>query len=162
MEWYRQVQFVSAVAMPPEDEAAFGRTVNGMWADPERRTAEEVARAHQDGRRVLFSVPMIALTPHVYEAESNAFLLEELCSDIDGKPSECDWYYWEAKPVYAACIYSQAFREYLLERCRLGVDRGMDVVNLDEIMTSIGLMDRDPGGCGFCVVLGKASRPSIW
>jgi len=150
MNWYRQVQFVSAVAMPPEDEEAFGTTVNGMWADPERRTADDVFHAHELGRRVLFSVPMIALTPSFYEDPSNAFLLDEVCRDIAGAPSECDWYYWESKPVFAACIYSRAFRDYLLERCRLGVDRGMDVVNLDEIMTSIGLMDREPGGCGFC------------
>lgn len=149
-EWYRQVQFVSAVAMPPEEEEAFGTTVNGMWADPEGRTADDVAAAHEAGRRVLFSVPMIALTPKFYDDPPNAYLLDEVCSDIGGAPSECDWYYWESKPVYAACIYSRAFRDYLLERCRLGVDRGMDVVNLDEIMTSIGLMDRDPGGCGFC------------
>src|SRR5262245_19136371 len=148
MEWYRQVQFVSAVAMPPEDEAAFGTTVNGMWADPEGRTAEDVAREHETGRRALFSVPMIALTPYVYEA--SPALLDEVCNDIGGAPSECDCYYWESKPVFAACIYSRAFRDYLMERCRLGVDRGMDVVNLDEIMTSIGLMDRDAGGCGFC------------
>ena len=148
MEWYRQVQFVSAVAMPPEDEAAFGTTVNGMWADPERTAAQEVVRAHELGRRVLFSVPMIALTPSFYEA--SPALLDEVCIDVGGEPSECAWYYWESKPVYAACIYSRTFRDYLLERCRLGVDRGMDVVNLDEIMTSIGLMDRDPGGCGFC------------
>ena len=150
MKWYRQVQFVAAVAMPPEEEEAFGTTVNGMWADPERRTADDVADAHEAGRRVLFSVPMIALTPNVYEDPPTAYLLDEVCSDIGGAPSECDWYYWESKPVYAACIYSQAFRDYLLDRCRIGVDRGMDVVNLDEIMTSIGLMDREPGGCGFC------------
>ena len=89
MEWYRQVQFVSAVAMPPEDEAAFGTSVNGMWADPERRTAEDVATAHEAGRRVLFSVPMIALTPNVYEA--SPALLDEVCNDIGGAPSECDW-----------------------------------------------------------------------
>ena len=150
MKWYRQVQFVAAVAMPPKEEEAFGTTVNGMWADPERRTADDVADAHEAGRRVLFSVPMIALTPNVYEDPPTAYLLDEVCSDIGGAASECDWYYWESKPVYAACIYSQAFRDYLLDRCRIGVDRGMDVVNLDEIMTSIGLTDREPGGCGFC------------
>jgi hypothetical protein len=149
-EWYRQVQFVAAVPMPPEVEETFGTTVNGMWADPERRTADDLARSHDTGRRVLFSVPMIALTPRVYEDPSTAYVLDEVCNDIGGAPSECDWYYWEPKPVYAACIYSQTFRDYLLERCRLGIDRGMDVVNLDEIMTSIGLMDREPGGCGFC------------
>jgi hypothetical protein len=56
MEWYRQVQFVSAVAMPPEAATAFGTTVNGMWADPERLSAEDVSRAHEAGRRVLADV----------------------------------------------------------------------------------------------------------
>lgn len=148
MEWYRQVQFVAAVPMPPDTADAYGTTINGMWADPERRSAEDVAQAHERGQRELFSVPMIALVPRVYEAE--AHLLDEVCRDIDGRPSECDWYYWESKSVYAACIYSDAFRRYLMDRCKDGVDRGMDVVNLDEIMTSVGLMDRDRGGCGFC------------
>jgi hypothetical protein len=152
MEWYRQVQFVAAVPMPPEVAEAFGTTVNGMWADPERRTADEVDVAHGDGGRVLFSVPMIALTPNTYEAEEAAFLLDEVCRDVDGGSSECDWYYWESKPVYAACIYSDAFRGYLMDRCREGVDRGIDVVNLDEIMTGIGLMNRKPGGSGFCAL----------
>lgn len=150
MEWYRQVQFVSAVPMPPEVAEAFGTTVNGMWADPERRSADEIARAHDLGERLLFSVPMIALTPNTYESEDAAFLLDEVCRDIDGGSSECDWYYWESKPVYAACIYSDAFRGYLMQRCREGVDRGLDVVNLDEIMTDIGLMNRKPRGSGFC------------
>jgi hypothetical protein len=144
------VQFVAAVPMPPEVAEAFGTTVNGMWADPERRTAEEIAEAHDHGKRVLFSVPMIALTPHTYESDEAAFLLDEVCLDVDGGPSECDWYYWESKPVYAACIYSEAFRGYLMDRCREGIDRGIDVVNLDEIMTGIGLMNRKPGGSGFC------------
>lgn len=150
MKWYRQVQFVAAVPMPPETADEYGTTVNGMWVDPEPHTAEEVARARARGRRVLFSVPMIALTPRVYEASATAHLLEEVCRDVDGAPSECDWYYWEAKPVYSACIYSDDFRTYLLDRCKDGIDRGMDVVNLDEIMTSVGLMNRDPGGSGFC------------
>jgi hypothetical protein len=150
MEWYRQVQFIAAVPMPPEMAAEFGTTVNGMWAAPEGRTASEVADAHRAGRRALFSVPMIALTPHTYEQPDAAHLLDEVCGDVDGGLAECDWYYWESKPVYAACIYSDAFRGYLLDRCKDGVDRGMDVVNLDEIMTSIGLMDLSPGGCGFC------------
>jgi hypothetical protein len=150
MVWYRQVQFVAAVPMPPEVAEAFGTTVNGMWADPGRRTANEVAQAHRNGERVLFSVPMIALTPNTYEAEVAAHLLDEVCRDVDGGSSECDWYYWESKPVYAACIYSDAFRGYLMDRCREGVDRGNDVVNLDEIMTGIGLMNRKPGGSGFC------------
>src|SRR5262245_22237379 len=41
VEWYRQVQFVAAVPMPPEVAEAFGTTVNGMWADPERRTVDD-------------------------------------------------------------------------------------------------------------------------
>lgn len=150
MEWYRQVQFVAAVPMPPDVAEAFGTTVNGMWADPERRTDDEIARAHEQGQRLLFSVPMIALTPKTYESDAASHLLDEVCRDVDGGSSECDWYYWESKPVYAACIYSDAFRGYLMDRCREGVDRGIDVVNLDEIMTGIGLMNRKPGGSGFC------------
>jgi hypothetical protein len=150
MEWYRQVQFVTAVPMPRPMADEFGTTVNGMWASPELGSAEEVADLHDRGRRVLFSVPLIALVPREYERPDRAFLLDEVCRDVDGRESECDWYYWETKPVYAACIYSEVFRSSLLERCKHGVNLGMDVVNLDEIMTSIGLMDRDPGGTGFC------------
>ncbi|MET0801111.1 MAG: DUF4350 domain-containing protein [Actinomycetota bacterium] len=151
MEWFRQIQFVAAVPMPQEGADSVGTTVNGMWASPGRFPADEVADRHAKGERILFSVPMIALEPRVYEAEETAFLLDEVCNDVDGAPAECDWYYWESKPVYAACIYSDAFRRHLMERCEEGVDREMDVVNLDEIMTSVGLMDRDPGGTGFCV-----------
>ncbi|MFB3739330.1 MAG: hypothetical protein ACE14W_10260 [Candidatus Velamenicoccus archaeovorus] len=150
MEWYRHVQFVSAVPMPPEMAEEFGTTVNGMWASPELGSREEVADLHEAGRRVLFSVPLIALVPRVYEQPGLEFLLGETCRDIAGRPSECDWYYWERKPVYAACIYSDAFRTYLLDRCKHGVDLGMDVVNLDEIMTSVGLMTREARGTGFC------------
>jgi hypothetical protein len=150
MEWFRRIQFVAAVAMPDDVATEYGTTVNGMWADPEPMSRADVADAQRRGRRVLFSVPMIALTPKVYEAPETGFLLDEVCLDVDGRPSECDWYYWESKPVYAACIYSDAFRDYLMERCREGVDKGMDVVNLDEIMTAIGLMDLDPEGTGFC------------
>lgn len=150
MEWYRQIQFVSAVPMPPEMADEFGTTVNGMWASPEFGSREEVADLHEHGRRVLFSVPLIALVPRVYEKPGFEFLLDETCLDIAGRPSECGWYYWERKPVYAACIYSDAFRRYLLDRCKLGVDQGMDVVNLDEIMTSVGLMNREARGTGFC------------
>jgi hypothetical protein len=150
VEWFRQVQFVAAVPMPPGGDRV-GSTVNGMWADPLRFSAEDVAERHANGERILFSVPMIALVPRAYEAAETSFLLDEVCADIDGGPAECDWYYWESKPVYAACIYSDVFRRHLMERCREGVRRGMDVVNLDEIMTSIGLIDRDPGGTGFCV-----------
>ncbi|HJR97464.1 MAG TPA: hypothetical protein VJ979_06125 [Actinomycetota bacterium] len=149
MEWFRQVHFVAAVAMPP-DRDRVGTTVNGMWADPLRYTADEVAARHENGERILFSVPMIALVPREYESDETSHLLDEVCADVAGAPSECDWYYWESKPVYAACIYSDVFRRHLMELCREGVRRGMDVVNLDEIMTSIGLIDRDPGGTGFC------------
>jgi len=106
-------------------------------------------------------VPMIALTPRFYEAPATAHLLDEVCRDIDGNPSECDWYYWEPKPVYAACIYSDGFRRYLLERCKDGVDRGMDVVNLDEIMTSVGLMTLGSRGCGFCARCLSRFRPHL-
>lgn len=150
MEWYRQVQFISAVPMPPEMADEFGTTVNGMWASPEAGSRKVVDELHRDGRRVLFSVPLIALVPRVYEEAGNEFLLNETCRDIAGRASECDWYYWERKPVYAACIYSDEFRRYLLDRCRHGVDLGMDVVNLDEIMTSVGLMTREARGTGFC------------
>jgi len=149
MEWFRQVQFVAAVAMPSGRDRV-GTTVNGMWADPLRYTADEVAARHANGERILFSVPMIALVPREYESDETSHLLDEVCADVGGAPAECDWYYWESKPVYAACIYSDVFRRHLMERCREGVRRGMDVVNLDEIMTSIGLIDRDPGGTGFC------------
>jgi hypothetical protein len=150
MEWYRHLQFISAVPMPPEWAEEFGTTVNGMWGAPENHTAEDVREAHRRGRRVLFSVPMVALAPAVWGDPRTAFLLEEVCQDIGGRPSECGWYYWERRPVYAACIYSEQFRRYLFERCRRGVDLGMDAVNLDEIMTSVGLMSRDPRGTGFC------------
>lgn len=150
VDWYRQIQFVAAVAMPADIARAYGTTVNGMWADPEQRSPQYVADDHEHGNRVLFSVPMIALVPRVYEAEETAYLLDEVCRDVHDDPAECDWYYWQPKPVYAACIYSARFRGYLFGRCIEGVDKGMDVVNLDEINTSIGLMDRDPGGTGFC------------
>ena len=93
-----------------------------------------------------FSVPMIALTP-VYEVRHGASARRGL-SGHRGRAAECGWYYWESKPVYSVCIYSDAFRDYLMERCEAGVDLGMDVVNLDEVMTSIGLMNRDPRGIG--------------
>ena len=163
MEWYRQVQFVAAVPMPPEMADEFGTTVNGMWASPELGSADEVADLRARGRRALFSVPMIALVPKVYERPDRAFLLEEVCRDVDGRESECDWYYWETKPVYAACIYGDVFRRRLLEQRRHGVDLGMDVVNLDEIMTSIGLMNRAAGGTGFCSrCLEPSPRRSRW
>ncbi|MGH2640552.1 MAG: hypothetical protein ACRDGO_02510, partial [Actinomycetota bacterium] len=148
MDWYRQVQFVSAVAMPPDLADAFGTTVDGMWADPEQSSQASVEEAHGKGKRTLFSVPMIALTPKVYEEPGTAHLLDEVCRDVEGGSAECGWYYWESKPVYSVCIYSDAFRAYLMERCEAGVDLGMDVVNLDEVMTSIGLMNREARGSG--------------
>ncbi|MGH7542268.1 MAG: hypothetical protein ACRELC_14845, partial [Gemmatimonadota bacterium] len=131
MDWYRQVQFVAAVPMPPEVAEAFGTTVNGMWAAPERSSPETVEEAHRLGQRALFSVPMIALTPAVYEEPGTAHLLDEVCRDVDGGAAECGWYYWEPNPVYSVCIYSDVFRSYLLTRCMAGVDLGMDVVYLD-------------------------------
>ena len=115
MEWYRKIQFVAAVAMPAEIAKAFGTTVNGMWADPEGLSRDDVDDTHERGGRVLFSVPMIALTPDVYEAAPTSNLLDEVCHDVNGDRSECDWYFWESKPVFAACIYSEVFREYLLD-----------------------------------------------
>ena len=150
MEWYREVQFVSAVPMPDELVEEFGTTVNGMWAAPERSSPETVAESHRLGRRTLFSVPMIALTPAVYEEPGTAHLLDEVCRDVRGGAAECDWYYWESRPVYSICIYSDPFRDYLMRRCEAGIDVGMDVVNLDEIMTSVGLMNLEPRGSGFC------------
>lgn len=150
MEWYRQVQFIAAVPMPQDIADGHGTTVNGMWAGPELRSEEAVADAHGKGQWVLFSVPLIALTPKVYERDECSHLLDEVCADIDGNQARVPWYYWEDKPVYSVCIYSPVFREYLLDRCREGIGRGADVVNLDEINTSIGLMDRRPGSSGFC------------
>jgi hypothetical protein len=150
MDWYRRIQFVSAVPMPAEQVEAYGTTVNGMWADPDRFDPEDIEREHERGRRVLFSVPLIALEPRVYERDATNELVDEVCADIAGERSECDWYFWESKPVYAACIYSAPFRSYLMARCRDGVDRGTDVVNLDEIMTSVGLMGRRSRNTGFC------------
>jgi hypothetical protein len=72
MEWYRQVQFVAAVPMPPEMADKFGTTVNGMWTSPELGSADEVADLRARGRRALFSVPMIALVPNVYERPDRA------------------------------------------------------------------------------------------
>ena len=50
MEWYRQVQFVAAVPMPPEMAEEFGTTVNGMWASPEFGDSDVVTEQHvKDG-----------------------------------------------------------------------------------------------------------------
>src|SRR5215470_11502669 len=150
MRWYRQLQFISAVPMPAQWANDLGTTVNGMWASAERRSPAAVAKARDKGQRVLFSVPLIALTPDVYTSEGGRHLLGEVCRDVDGGQARVGWYYWESEPVYSACIYSPVFRRYLLDRCTDGIDRRMDVVNLDEINTSIGLMNRKAGGSGFC------------
>ncbi len=150
MEWYRQVQFIAAVPMAEDAAEELGTTVNGMWAGPEARSDESVAHAHASGQRVLFSVPLTAVVPAVYQAGPTSHLLDEVCRDTQGNQALVPWYYWEPEPVYAACIYSPVFRRYLLRRCRQGIDRGMDVVNLDEINTSIGLMNQDAGAPGFC------------
>src|SRR5712691_12091950 len=150
MEWYRQVQFIAAVPMPEETAEEYGTTVNGMWVASEARTDRAVAEAQANGKRVLFSVPLIALVPSVYKAGASRHLLGEVCRDIRGNQAIIPWYYWEHEPVYAVCIYSLVFRGYLLDRCREGIDRGLDVVNLDEINTGIGLMSQEVGGPGFC------------
>jgi hypothetical protein len=150
MQWYRQLQFISAVPMPGRWADELGTTVNGIWASAENRSPEAVARSHDGGRRVLFSVPLIALTPGVYGSDAGRHLLAEVCRDVNGGPAHVGWYYWESEPVYSACIYSPVFRRYLLDRCKGGIDRRMDGVNLDEINTSIGLMNRKVGGSGFC------------
>src|SRR5262245_17194404 len=150
MQWYREVQFISAVPMPEQWADELGTTVNGMWASAERRSPEAVAKSHDSGHRVLFSVPLIAITPGVYNSDVGRPLLGEVCRDVDGGQARVGWYYWESEPVYSACIYSPVFRRYLLDRCTDGIDRRMDVVNLDEINTSIGLMNRKAGGSGFC------------
>jgi len=150
MEWYRQVQFIAAVPMAEDAAEELGTTVNGMWAGPEARSDESVAHAHASGQRVLFSVPLTAVVPAVYQAGPTSHLLDEVCRDTEGNQALVPWYYWEPEPVYAACIYSPVFRRYLLRRCRQGIDRGMDVVNLDEINTNIGLMSQDVGASGFC------------
>jgi hypothetical protein len=136
--------------MPEELVEAYGTTVNGMWASHEHLSDQYIQNAHAKGNRALFSVPLIALTPHVYNGPKDHYLVDEACLDIDGSTSLVPWYYWEAQKVYSICFYSEKFRGYLLDRCRAGIMRGMDVVNLDEINTSLGLMNRKPGGSGFC------------
>jgi hypothetical protein len=95
MEWFRHIQFVSAVPMRPEVADEYGTTVNGMWAEPEAASRAAIAEAHGRGRRVLFSVPMIALIPRVYEEPTTTYLLDEVCRDVAGEPALCDCYYWE-------------------------------------------------------------------
>jgi len=150
MEWYRDLQFIAAVGMPDDLVEAYETTINGMWAAPEYLTDQTIDSVHAKGNRVLFSVPLIALTPKFYASPEDRYLIDEACRDIEGNTSLVPWYYWEAQHVYSICFYSPIFRRYLLERCRKGIERGMDVVNLDEIMTSLGLMDRKPGESGFC------------
>ncbi len=147
MEWYRRLQFISAVPMPDDLAESYGTTINGMWAYPEPGSID---KAHARGCPVLFSVPLIALTPKVYDMPEHRHLIDEACRDINGNTSLVPWYYWVSEPVYSMCFYSAIFRRYLLDRCKAGIERGMDIVNLDEINTSIGLMNRRPGGSGFC------------
>lgn len=151
MKWYQQLQFVSAVPMPEDLAKAYGTTVNGMWCSPEFLTDESIEQVHTAGGRILFSVPLIALVPRVYNQPEYRYLMDAACRDIYGNPSLVPWYYWEKDPVYSLCFYNTSFRTYLLERCKSGIQRGMDVVNLDEINTSLGLMDREPESSGFCV-----------
>jgi hypothetical protein len=154
MEWYRAVQFIAAVPMPVEWAREYGTTVNGMWDDPAKWDRARVAQAHQEGRRVLVSVPLIALTHRAYEKEENRYLMSEVCRDIYGNEAEVKWYYWDSKPVYAMCLYSRVFRDYLLAKIQHAIEAGADVVNVDEIQTSIGLMSRtskDPGFCPRCL-----------
>ncbi len=156
MQWYRELQFIAAVPMPIEWAREFGTTVNGMWADPDRWGKAEVAQAHAEGRRVLVSVPVIALTHRVYEQDEHRHLMSEVCRDILGRPAEVKWYYWDSKPVYAMCLYSRAFRDHLLAKIRKAIEAGADVINVDEIQTNIGLMSRrakDPGYCPRCLEL---------
>ncbi len=130
MEWYRQVQFIAAVPMAEDAAEEFGTTVNGMWAGPEARSDESVAHAYASGQRVLFSVPLIAVVPAVYQAGPTSHLLDEVCRDTQGNQALVPWYYWEPEPVYAACIYSPVFRRYLLRRCRQGIDTDRPLVPL--------------------------------
>ena len=150
MEWYREVQFVAAVPMPVEWAREYGTTVNGMWDDPDRWDRASIGKAHEEGRRVLVSVPLIALTARRYERAEESHLLEEACRDINGNKAEVKWYYWDPKPVYAMCLYSEVFRDYLLTRIKAAIAAGADVVNVDEIQTSIGLISRKPKDPGFC------------
>ncbi len=150
MEWYRAVQFIAAVPMPIEWAREYGTTVNGMWANPDRWGKAEVEQAHAEGRRVLVSVPLIALTHEHYEQEKNHYLMSEVCRDIFGNEAEVKWYYWDSKPVYAMCLYSRVFCDYLLAKIRKAIEAGADVLNVDEIQTNIGLMSRRPKDPGFC------------
>jgi hypothetical protein len=150
MEWYRAVQFVAAVPMPIEWAREYGTTVNGMWDSPTRWTKDTVQQAHAEGRRVLVSVPLIALTHQAYEKEEERYILSEVCRDISGNEAEVKWYYWDSKPVYSICIYSRLFRDYLLAKIRKAIEAGVDVISVDEIQTSIGLMSRRAKDSGFC------------
>src|SRR5260370_28205983 len=91
MRWYRQVQFISAVPMPEQWADELGTTVNGMWASAENLSPETVARSHDSGRRVLFSVPLIALTPEASPPNVGRHLLGEVCQDIAGSQPQAAW-----------------------------------------------------------------------
>jgi hypothetical protein len=154
MRWYREVQFVTGVPMRQPAATELGVTVNGMWAGYDTNSDERAEAAHADGQRLMFSVPLIALTPDAYQSDEARHLLTEVCRDIEGDMAQVPWYYWESEPVYAACIYSPVFMQYIVELCRAGIDRMMDAVNLDEINTSVGLMSQkvgDPGFCPYCL-----------
>jgi hypothetical protein len=96
------------------------------------------------------AVPLIALTHQIYEKEENRYLRGEVCCDIDGNEAEVKWYYWDSKPVYAMCVYSRVFRDYLLAGIQTAIEAGADSINVDEIQTNIGLMSRDSKDPGFC------------
>ena len=155
--WIHDLTFVAAIALPEASADEFGTTINGMWADPGGWTTERVAAAHARGRRILVSVPLIALTHDVYERDELAYLKDEICRDIHGGLAEVEWYYWDAKPVFALCIHSPVVRAYLVDRLRGAIEAGVDVVNVDEINTSVGLMTRQPKGSGYC---GRCLRDS--
>jgi hypothetical protein len=150
MQWYREVQFVAGVPMKQPAAAELGVTVNGMWVGNETIGGETAAASRASNQRLMFSVPLIALTPDAYRSDEARHLLAEVCRDIEGNTAQVPWYYWESEPVYSACIYSPVFLRYIVDRCRTGIDRMMDAVNLDEINTSVGLMSQKPGDSGFC------------
>jgi hypothetical protein len=154
MEWYREVQFVAAGIMPVEWAREYGTTVNGMWVydsyAPAHWEKATIQQAHAEGRRVQLAVPLIALTYHIYEKEEHRYLLDEVCRDIDGNEAEVKWYYWDSKPVYAMCVYSRVFLDYLLSDIKTAIEAGADSINVDEIQTNIGLMSRDSKDPGFC------------
>ncbi len=148
--WIHDLTTIAAIALPEAWADEFGTTVNGMWARPDGWTPAAVEAAHAKGRRILVSVPLIALTHQVYEDPNRRHLLDEVCRDVNGDPAEVEWYYWDAKPVWSLCIHSPVLRAYLVDTLREAIAAGVDVVNVDEINTSVGLMTNRPKGSGFC------------